>query len=41
MMADGWLTLVDGNTYLYFNDHMAANTTIDCHHVNSSGVRVS
>ena len=42
MMADGWLTLADGNTYYFYADgHMAANTTIDGHRVNGSGVRVS
>ena len=41
MMADGWLTLADGNTYYFYADgHMAANTTIDGHRVNGSGVRV-
>ena len=42
MMADGWLTLADGNTYYFYADgHMASNTTIDGHRVNGSGVRVS
>ena len=41
-MADGWLILDDGNTYYFYADgHMAANTTIDGHRVNGSGVWVS
>ena len=31
-MADGWLSLADGNIYYFYADgHMAANTTIDGH----------
>lgn len=42
MMAGGWLMLADGNTYYFYSDgHMAANTMINGHWVNGSGVRIS
>ena len=39
MMADGWLTLADGNTYYFSPDgHMASSETIDGHRVDDNGV---
>ena len=39
MMADGWLTLADGNTYYFYPDgHMASSETIDGHRVDENGV---